>query len=92
MCEQLRKALQDIVDYNPEWEAWEHPEPDCDECALARKRQWPPSRLCDPHYSSLARNSNANKRRVDNQWMLMKQIAQDALDAATAPEGTAPRG
>jgi hypothetical protein len=84
MNDRYKIALQAIVDYEPEWEPWVHPDPDCTECAKAQERQWPPSRLCHVHYSPMADHSQRMQRNRDTQWMAMKDIAREALEERTA--------
>ena len=51
----LVQALKDIIEYEPERVA---PSPSeeleiqsCEECKSARDRKWPPSGMCDKHYT-----------------------------------------
>lgn len=76
--EKLRAALEQIRDLEPEWSAWEHPDPKCFECAAVKKKKWPPSGLCSHHYSLFARHQDqmAKNRNLTTE---MRQIAREAL-------------
>ena len=79
MNDRYQTALQAIVDFEPSSIQWEHPEPKCENCARARARKWPPSQLCDPHYSSLVDTTKVNERARNNQHWNLKEIASKAL-------------
>jgi hypothetical protein len=77
----LREALEEIVAFEPEFvpvpEEFKNRE--CADCDRAEKGGWPPSGLCDKHYTMLHKNNDANERLRAAQYLDMKIIARAAL-------------
>lgn len=84
MADRYREALEAIVAYESGHVTWEHSDPDCAGCARARKREWPPSRLCDKHYSEGAAVADNNEKEHNRMGYRLKRIARDALEADDA--------
>ena len=83
----LREALETIRDYEVEWKGLSDAESaeldDCAECARNRERNWPPSGLCDEHYSIVSRRRDENQHATNTQYIGMKRTARTALKRAT---------
>lgn len=81
----LRAALRQIIDSSPEY----RPTPPdliaaieaCADCADCRKRNWPPSRLCDSHYRAVSWHDDENTERQNNHASVLREIARAALVA-----------
>jgi hypothetical protein len=86
----LRRALEQIRDYEPEREAFRLDNEACPDCKRNRERQWPPSGLCEKHYCQVDDNRRANSDVDARQHYRMREIARAAL-AATPDARPDPR-
>jgi hypothetical protein len=85
---QLEAALRDIVEHEPEFVRDDQLADDvqaCSECARCREREWPPSQMCDKHYTRMARLGDRNERLRASQHLYMRDIALAALSASEKP-------
>ena len=74
--DEARATLREIIDYEPPT----HTVPEgfnfgCEECERIRKRNWPPSGLCEDHYRMVSRSSDENKSEIHRMGYVLKRIA-----------------
>ena len=90
--ERLRAALQQIVDFTPDLsEFWKQQNAlaaemvTCADCAKAAEQRWPPSGMCNAHYSTQAAITKERERheRYERRWT-PGEIARAALRAVEA--------
>jgi len=83
----LRQCATDFArvrDYAPVLDRTPVDNSGCEDCARAREHTWPPSRLCETHYSKAAQQERANEQLLATQDFPMREIAREALEALRA--------
>jgi hypothetical protein len=86
----LRLALQQIAKYTIEYQQVPvNFNVNCTDCAEAARRNWPPSLLCDKHYTVRDEMDRKNRRAEALQHHAMRDIARAAL--AGSEEGKSKR-
>lgn len=91
--EQLYKeALLKIINYKPKFDTDKMREKlskeceECPECQYARQRNWPPSGLCNKHYTEWSEVWDREELIRNTQSLDMRNIARDALKEAEKTE------
>ena len=83
--EGAHRALQEIVDWRPELAK---PSDnllrrinECVDCQEAKRNEWPPSGLCEPHYRQMAKEVwDENEHRQNTQDIHLRNVARLALE------------